>query len=261
MNILDKIAIHKKEEVAANKKQKSIRDLENQPFFQRQTFSMREAIEKNGAGVITEIKRKSPSKGVFKENISVEKLAEGYVAAGAAGLSILTDYEFFGGTPDDLMAARFLPCPILRKDFIIDEYQIVEARSMGADVILLIAAMLDDYQIRDFTKTAHTLSLEVLVEIHHHQELKKCEYNPDLVGVNNRDLKTFEVSVDVSKKLFSELPPEAVKITESGILSAQTAIDLYRIGYQGFLVGQNFMTQPNPAEAAKDFINEINQKK
>ena len=261
MNILDKIVEHKKKEVERSKKQTLLSDLGSNPLFCRKTISMREAIQKNGAGVIAEIKRKSPSKGVFKEIISAGKLAEEYAAAGAAALSILTDFEFFGGSPDDLKAARFLPCPILRKDFIIDLFQIEEARSMGADAILLIAAILDEYQIRDLTQAAHALDLEVLLEIHSPQELKKCEYNPDLVGVNNRDLKTFKVNIDISKNLFSELPPDAVKVSESGILSAQTAIDLYRLGYQGFLVGQNFMSHPDPAEAAFDFIHEFNEKR
>lgn len=260
MNILDKIIARKKAEIEKYGRETLVSDL-GTPFFYRETISMSDAIRKSGGGVIAEIKRKSPSKGVFKEDISVAKLAEEYVAAGATCLSILTDFEFFGGTANDLKAARFLPCPILRKDFILDPFQIMEAKSIGADAILLIAAILDEHQVRDLTQTAHALNLEVLLEIHSHEELKKCEYNPDMVGVNNRDLKTFEVNVDISKNLFSELPPDAVKISESGILSAQTAIDLYRLGYQGFLVGQNFMMHPDPAKAALDFINEFNAKK
>jgi indole-3-glycerol phosphate synthase len=181
--------------------------------------------------------------------------------AGASALSILTDKDFFGGSSDDLtMARKFNFCPILRKDFIVDEYQIVEAKSIGADAILLIAAALSAKRLNELALFAKSLSLEILMEVHTEEELtSNREAEVDLVGVNNRDLKTFDVSLDLSKRLAPMLPKGKVFVSESGIDSPAAIIELRKYGYEGFLMGQNFMQHSRPEQAAKDFINQLNK--
>lgn len=237
-----------------------MRILEKGIFFERTTHSLKkELLRKDQAGIIAEIKRQSPSKGVINPNVSVEQTSVGYVQAGASALSILTDTKFFGGSNDDLTLARKLnACPILRKDFVVDEYQIVEAKSIGADVILLIAAALAPVDIKKFITVAHSLGLEVLLEVHNEQEfLTNQEANIDLVGVNNRDLKTFNVSIETSRRLSSLIPDAMVKISESGIDDPLTILELSRFGFKGFLMGQAFMAQSVPEKACQTFVDQL----
>jgi indole-3-glycerol phosphate synthase len=263
MNILDKIVEHKRTEVDQLKNLISIRQLEQRPEFSRTVFKMSEFIlDEAKTGIIAEFKKKSPSKGVINALAEVEETTSGYAAAGASALSVLTDSNFFGGANDDLKKARAVnQIPIIRKDFTIDEYQIVEAKSIGADAILLIAAILDRATSKHFTTVAHNLGLQVLLEIHDEAELQEhggC--GADLIGVNNRNLKTFNVSIDTSKKLASLIPSNVVKVSESGISSVDTILELRTFGYRGFLIGENFMKENNPAKAAITFMTSLKGK-
>jgi indole-3-glycerol phosphate synthase len=261
MNILDQIIEHKRKEVEERKSLYPVKLLEQSIFFGSQTVSLKKYIQREDkSGIITEFKRKSPSKGVINAYASVERTSIGYMQAGASALSILTDKQFFGGSSEDLMTARkYNFCPILRKDFTIDEYQIIEAKSIGADAILLIAAALEPKRLKELGAFAKSLSLEVLLEVHDKEELDaNLNAGADLIGVNNRSLKTFEVSIDVSKQLAPFIPKEAVKVSESGISSPETIIELMKYGYEGFLMGENFMKHSQPEKEAKEFIEKLN---
>lgn len=260
MNILEKIVAQKQKEVVERKSLYPVKLLEQSIFFTSPTVSLKKYVQrKDKSGIIAEIKRKSPSKGAINPYVSIERTSIGYMQAGASALSILTDKEFFGGSNDDLMVARkFNYCPILRKDFTINEYQIIEAKSIGADVVLLIAAILAPERIRLFSKFAKSLGLEVLLEVHSAEELHADLFSEvDLIGVNNRDLKTFEVSLEVSKKLAELIPPEVVKISESGIHSPKDILELRKFGYDGFLIGESFMKHSRPEIAAREFIEKL----
>lgn len=260
MNILDEIIAYKKTEVASRKSLYPVKLLEQSIYFSTQPVSMRKYIQREDkSGIIAEIKRKSPSKGVINSHVSVERTSIGYMQAGASALSVLTDKNFFGGSNDDLTLARkFNFCPILRKDFTIDEYQIIEAKSIGADAILLIAAVLEPSRLKDLCAFAHSFGLEVLLEVHNEEELNaSADAGADLIGVNNRNLKTFELSVEVSKRLAPLMPENAVKVSESGIESVSTIIELRKYGYEGFLMGQNFMQHSRPEAACKEFIEQL----
>lgn len=262
MNILDEIVVQKKKEVAERKSLYPVKLLEQSIFFESQPVSLSRYVTRpDKSGIIAEIKRKSPSKGVINANVSVERTSIGYMQAGASALSVLTDKQFFGGATEDLMTARkFNFCPILRKDFTIDEYQIIEAKSIGADAILLIAAILTQEQSKALAAFAHSLRLEVLLEVHDEEELKAhIDTGADLVGVNNRNLKTFEVDINLSKKLSPLMPAGVVKVSESGISKPETIVELRREGYQGFLMGENFMKHSRPEKAAREFIQELNK--
>lgn len=257
MNILDQIIAHKRAEVAERKSLYPVRLLEQSIFFSSPTVSLKRYIRRaDKTGIIAEFKRQSPSKGIINASASVERTTIGYMQAGASALSVLTDKNFFGGSNEDLAVVRkFNFCPILRKDFTIDEYQVLEARSIGADAILLIAAVLDPAAAGKLCDLAHSLGLEVLLEVHDEAELKDHRnVNADLIGVNNRSLKTFEVSIDVSKKLAPLIPPHVVKVSESGISKAETIIELRGFGYEGFLMGENFMKHSRPDVAALAFM-------
>jgi indole-3-glycerol phosphate synthase len=260
MNILDQIIEHKRIEVGERKKLLPRKVLEQSPFFSAPTFSMTEYVRrKDKSGIIAEFKRRSPSRGVINGSASVEQVTRGYIAAGASCLSVLTDERFFGGSNGDLQLARKNNlCPILRKDFTIDEYQIVEARSIGADAILLIASVLDPVSSKKMAAFAHTLGLEVLLEVHDEKELlDNLEAGADLIGVNNRNLKTFVVSTDVSKALAPLIPADVVKVSESGISSPEVIAELRKFGYEGFLIGENFMKNDHPELAATEFIKKL----
>jgi indole-3-glycerol phosphate synthase len=262
MNILDKIIAHKHKEVAERKSLYPVKLLEQSIFFSSPTVSLKKYVQrKDKSGIIAEIKRKSPSKGTINSNVSIERTSIGYMQAGASALSILTDKEFFGGSSDDLtMARKFNFCPILRKDFIVDEYQIVEAKSIGADAILLIAAALPVKRLNELALFAKSLGLEILMEVHTAEELtSNQEAEVDLIGVNNRDLRTFTVSLDVSKELVPLMPKGKVLVSESGIDSPAAILELRKHGYEGFLMGETFMKHSRPEQAAKDFIEELNQ--
>jgi indole-3-glycerol phosphate synthase len=256
--ILDTIVAHKKTEVARNQVLVSVLDLQQQPNYLRKTYSLKKNLltDTQSTGIIAEFKRKSPSKGIINGHSQVTDVAVGYMRAGAAALSILTDANFFGGSTADLLAARPLcNIPILRKDFIVDSYQIYEAKAMGADLILLIAACLSPSQIKEFAALAHDLGLEVLIEVHDETELlQNMESGADLIGVNNRNLQTFEVNLATSVQLAKLMPPNAISIAESGITSYKEVEFLKQHGYKGFLIGENFMKQSNPAEGLRSFL-------
>lgn len=260
MNILDKINNHKRTEIAEAKSRISIDELKASPYFKRKTNSLKAALLAEGAsGIIAEFKTKSPSKGVINDEVEASEIAAAYVAAGASGLSVLTDNFFFGGSFDDLAKARWANpnTPILRKDFMLDPYQIYEARAHGADVILLIAESLSKLMLLELAETAKEIGLEVLVEIHSAEELEKLNPLVDLVGVNNRNLKTFEVDVQTSVLLSKLIPEQFVKISESGISDPANIAQLREAGFNGFLIGETFMKTDNPGKACKEFIEKL----
>ena len=260
MNILDKIVARKKEEVEDRKAKTKISDLEMSELFGRKTFSLQQfVLDKTRTGIIAEYKRKSPSKGIINDKASVQEVTEAY-AQSASGISVLTDEDFFGGKMEDLQAARFNQIPILRKDFMVDEYQIYEAKSIGADVILLIAACLSPFEVKQFAGLAKRLGLEVLLEIHNEAELEHICDEVDLVGVNNRNLKTFEVSIQTSLDLINKIPTNKPAVAESGISNVDTIVTLHQAGFKGFLIGENFMKETNPAIAFADFVQKLKTK-
>ena len=259
MNLLDKIIIDKRREVKLKKSIIPVSQLEASVLFNSRTYSMSKLIKNNPVGIIAEHKRRSPSKDIINNNHSVEDVVLGYQNAGACGISVLTDGKYFGGSLDDLLLAKAtVNIPLLRKEFIIDEYQILEAKAHGADVILLIASVLTRQEIKNLSEFGQSLGLEILLEVHNLEELEKSILpSLDLIGVNNRNLKTFEVNLDYSKQLASKIPDEFVKISESGISSAEAVKELQQFGYQGFLMGEHFMKTKNPGEAAANFIKQL----
>jgi indole-3-glycerol phosphate synthase len=259
MNILDRIVADKVKEVELKKQLINTSQLEKYPLYERETNSLVRVIRNGGTGVIAEHKRRSPSKSIINQDLNVQDIAKGYENAGASAMSVLTDSKYFGGSLEDLLLARAsVKMPLLRKEFIINEYQILEAKAHGADMILLIAAILTRNQIKSFSELAQKLNLEVLLEVHNQEELEKS-IMPSLnfIGVNNRNLKTFEVSTDISKQLSKEIPDDFIKVSESGISNTKIIQDLKEFGYQGFLIGENFMKTDNPGESASSFIKEI----
>ncbi len=261
MNILDKIIEFKKEEVVRNKQLVSLEALKQQEYFYRQTFSLKQfLLDETKTGIIAEFKRRSPSKGIINDSAGVLEVTTAYTNYGASGLSVLTDMEFFGGNADDLRKARVNNIPILRKDFIIDEYQLAEAKAMGADVILLIAACLTPENVQELAFFAKSLQLEVLLEIHSEDELQHICDEIDFVGVNNRDLKTFAVDINRSVSLGKQIAADKIKIAESGIDSIETICTFKNAGFKGFLMGEYFMKQPNPTIAFAEFINQLKAK-
>jgi len=259
MNILDKIVKDKRKEVELKKSMIPTSQLEQSVLFERDTTSLAQHLKHSTSGIIAEHKRRSPSKSIINQNLNVQDVAKGYETAGVCGMSVLTDGKYFGGALDDLIIAR-ASCnlPLLRKEFIIDAYQILEAKAYGADVILLIAAILTTEEIKHFSELAKSLQLDVLLEVHNEEELyKSIMPSIDMLGVNNRNLKTFEVSLETSKTLSQLIPDEFVKVSESGISSVEAIKALQPFGYKGFLIGENFMKTNNPGESAKNFINEL----
>ncbi len=259
MNILDKIVVDKRNEVKLRKSIISSSQLEKTFLFDRATFSLSKKLRKSTSGIIAEHKRRSPSKSVINNNLNVSDVAKGYENAGVCGMSVLTDSKYFGGSLDDLILARASSnLPLLRKEFIINEYQIIEAKAFGADAILLIAAILSKTEIKQFSELAKKLQLNVLLEVHNEEELHKSIMpSLDMIGVNNRNLKTFNVSLDISKKLSEKIPNDFVKVSESGISSVEAIKELKPYGYQGFLIGENFMKTDNPGESSKNFIKQL----
>jgi indole-3-glycerol phosphate synthase len=259
MNILDKIIIDKKREVILKKSIIPISQLENSVLFERETISLSNNLRNSNSGIIAEHKRRSPSKSNINNSFTVEEVVKGYENAGACGISVLTDGKYFGGSLDDFLLARTsVNIPLLRKEFIVDEYQILEAKAHGADLILLIAAVLTRDEIKHLSEFAKALNLEVLLEVHDLEELQKSIMpSLDMIGVNNRNLKTFEVSLIFSKQLAHEIPTEFVKVSESGISSIEAIQELKPYGYKGFLIGENFMKTENAGLAAKEFIKNL----
>ena len=253
MTILDKIIERKKEEITISKSKISIDELKSSEFFGIKSHSLKESI-KNRNGIIAEFKRQSPSKGIINNNVAPLDVTSAYEQFGASGISILTDKDFFGGSFDDILNVRnHINIPVLRKDFMIDEYQFYEAKSMGADVILLIASCLSPNQVQEFTELAHELDLEVLLEIHTEEELKHFNSKIDLVGINNRNLKDFKVDLQHSVQLKDQLPKDTLSIAESGIYTLEDFKYLKEKGFDGFLMGEYFMRNTDPAKAFEEF--------
>jgi indole-3-glycerol phosphate synthase len=236
--------------------------LEEAELFHRECYSLRDFIlNPERTGIIAEFKRASPSKGIINDRVLITEVTTGYAAAGASALSVLTDTPFFGGSKRDLVEARRVnQIPILRKDFILDEYQIIEAKAIGADIILLIAAILNPQEILKLSKLAKDLGMSVLLEVHNKEELERslCD-TLDAVGVNNRNLKDFTLSVQHSYDLIELIPNQFIKVSESGISNTQTIKELKAAGFNGFLIGENFMKQEDPAKAMKEFVEELKQ--
>jgi indole-3-glycerol phosphate synthase len=257
MNILDTIVARKKEEVAARKQVTTAEQLKAIPAYQRNCISLKERLASGKtSGIIAEFKRQSPSKGVINNQADVVDVTNAYAQA-AAGISVLTDADFFGGSAVDLMRARVQQVPILRKDFMIDTYQIDEAKAMGADVILLIAACLSINEVGEMAAYAKSVGLEVLLEIHDDTELQHICGDVDMIGVNNRNLKTFEVSLGTSLNLIQQLPKDKPAVAESGISSVENIRLLEKAGFKGFLIGENFMKTSEPGMAFLEFVEAL----
>jgi indole-3-glycerol phosphate synthase len=261
MNILEQIIRHKKSEVAKRKAETSISRLENSANARRKTLSMKSSLlDKSKTGIIAEFKRKSPSKGIINADADVVAVTGAYTLHGASGLSVLTDEHFFGGSDEDFAKARANSIPLLRKEFIIDEYQVVESRSMGADTILLIAACLSPDEVRKLSGMAVSLGLEVLLELHGEEELDHICDDTGLIGINNRNLKTFEVDIERSLRMAEKIPAGKIKVAESGINSAEMILNFKKHGFHGFLMGENFMKEKDPTIAFAGFVNQLKAK-
>lgn len=259
-DILQEIVATKRAEIDRRKRETDLQALYRQAETPRTTrHSLREALRSSSTGIISEFKRRSPSKGWINRDADVQSVVRAYQQAGATALSVLTDTPYFGGTDDDLRAARqTCTLPILRKDFTIDEFQLVESRALGADAVLLIAAALTREQCRRFAEIAHQLELEVLLEIHDQSELDYYSEYVDVLGVNNRNLGSFHTDIANSFRLIEQMPQEATPISESGISNPDTVKELRTIGFKGFLIGENFMKTEAPGDSLKSFINALN---
>lgn len=260
MDILQQITAYKRTEVATRMVHQPESKLENSPLYVRKCLSLKEHLRQAGASqIIAEFKRQSPSKGIINNKVGVVETTRGYAQAGASGLSILTDKKFFGGSQQDIEIARQdIDVPILRKDFILTTYQITEAKAIGADVVLLIAAILSEAQITEFSLFAKELGMEVICEVHNESELAKAlQTQVDIIGVNNRNLKNFQVSIENSVRLAEKIPSNFLKIAESGLQSVEDIIRLKDLGYEGFLIGEMFMQEERPAEALKKLVEQL----
>ena len=254
-DILDKIVAVKHQEVAAAKQRISLEvmraDAQSRVLTRDFVGALRAKIAAGKPAVIAEIKKASPSKGVLREDFIPADIAQSYAECGAACLSVLTDVQFFQGQVDYLKQARAsCQLPVLRKDFMVDPYQIYESRAMGADCVLLIAACLDDAQMKDLEAIARSLDMAVLVEVHDGAELERAlKLKTPLIGINNRNLKTFEVSLDTTLALKVKVPADRLLVTESGILTRDDVLRMGSAGVNAFLVGEAFMRAPDPGEA------------
>jgi indole-3-glycerol phosphate synthase len=256
MTILSEIIAYKKKKLSKDSETATIKDLENKKLFSRETISLSELLlDKTKTGIIAEFKRKSPSKGNINSIASVVEVTSGYFREGASGVSVLTEDKFFGGSSADLSVVRENSLfPILRKDFIIDEYQVIESKAIGADAVLIIAAALTKSEILNLARLSWSLGLEVLLEIHKQSELAKLNQYINIIGVNNRNLKTFDVNTDISEELANKIPPGFVRVSESGLSSPQIIKKLKASGYHGFLIGEKFMCTPEPVKAFAEFV-------
>ncbi|MFA6128629.1 MAG: indole-3-glycerol phosphate synthase TrpC [Bacteroidales bacterium] len=259
MNILEKIMAHKQMEVASAKEIVPVSVLEQSPFFNRSTLSLTGYLLRPGSsGIIAEFKRKSPSRGIINSKAQVEMVTAGYLKAGSAALSVLTDRDFFGGSHEDLSRARKTnDCPILRKDFIVDPYQVIEAKSIGADAILLIASILTPRQVLDLARLARSLGLETILEVHGYPELTHLNDQISILGVNNRNLGDFSVSLDISLSMSGFITEGIPAISESGIHEPADLVLLKQAGFSGFLIGEQFMSSEDPGLACKSFISKV----
>lgn len=262
MTILEKIVARKRNEVEERKKLCPVAVLEKSANFHRKPLSLKASILCEGStGIIAEFKRRSPSAGIINETAHPEEVCRQYMDAGSSAVSVLTDHDFFGGSSDDLLNARqHVTSPVLRKDFIIDEYQIVEARSIGADAVLLIAELHIAPRLVQLHDFAVSLGLEVLLEIHDEKSIPGIPYNAEIIGINSRNLATFSVNHDHPEKIIRLLPEKVVKVAESGIRSVSDYLSLKNAGFDAFLIGECFMKAEDPGGACKAFIDEIRLK-
>jgi len=261
MNILDTIIEYKREEVKTRMLKVKTADLEKRKLFSRTVLPLKDfLLDRSRTGIIAEFKRRSPSKGIINPDVDVIEVTKGYAENGASCLSVLTDEYFFGGSDDDLIKARINNIPILRKDFIIDEYQLVEAKSIGADVILLIAACLTVAEVKQLASFAKNLGLEVLLELHADEELGHICDETNIIGINNRNLKTFEVDIERSLRMAETIPFPKFKVAESGISSVNDILLFKQHGFNGFLIGENFMKATNPTIAFAEFVKQLKAK-
>jgi indole-3-glycerol phosphate synthase len=261
MNILEEIIEYKKEEVKSKKSKVKTVDLEKRKLFSRTVLPLKDfLLDKSRTGIIAEFKRRSPSKGIINPDVDVIEVTKGYAENGASCLSVLTDEYFFGGSDEDLIKARINEIPILRKDFIIDEYQLIEAKSIGADVILLIAACLTVAEVKRLALFAKNLGLEVLLELHAEEELEHICDETDVIGINNRNLKTFDVDIERSLRMAKKIPFPKFKVAESGISSVNDILLFKQHGFHGFLIGENFMKATNPTIAFAEFVKQLKAK-
>lgn len=259
MNVLEKIIAHKKMEVAERKKAVPIAQLQQYGDFKKFPLSLKAFLKnKNKTGIIAEFKRASPSKGIINDKADVADVTAAYTWYGASGISVLTDEAFFKGSLRDLNVAVKNDVPVLRKDFMIDEYQIIEAKAHGASVILLIAACLSPAEVKTLAGVAKELGLEVLLELHDETEVDHICAGVDLVGVNNRNLKTFSVDLEQSIRLAQKIDRTFLKIAESGINHPENIHYLKQHGFDGFLIGEYFMKQESPGQAFGQFITALN---
>lgn len=256
MNILEQIIGHKRKEIQLRKSAQPIARMMDSPLMERSVNSFTDSLrDKRKSGIIAEFKRRSPSEGIINAEADVAEVTAGYATYGASALSVLTDGDFFGGNSYDLgLAKNNGHIPVLRKDFIIDEYQVAESKAMGADVILLIAAVLQLKEVQQLAHFAHSLGLQVLLEIHTRQELDRFCPGVDAIGINNRNLKTFTTDIQQSINLYPYLPAEVVKLSESGIKTPADAELLFQTGFDGLLIGSLFMKEEVPHLAFADFI-------
>lgn len=262
MNILEAIIAHKKIEVEQRKLATPVEALQQSEFYSKPVLSLKQfLLDESKTGIIAEFKRRSPSKGSIHEDADVVEVTTAYTNYGASCLSVLTDELFFGGSTEDLLKARVNQIPILRKDFMIDEYQIEEAKAMGADVILLIAACLTPGEVKRLATYAKQLGLEVLLELHAEEELEHICDETEIIGINNRDLKTFTVDIERSLRMAKQIPDDKIKIAESGISSVENILLFKEHGFKGFLIGENFMKEENPGEAFGKFVNGLKPNK
>lgn len=258
MNILETIIETKRSEVTERKFRRSVAELQKLPLFRNEALSFKKFLcDESKTGIIAEFKRRSPSKGIINNTCSVTEVTAAYAKYGASAISVLTDEQFFGGSVDDLREAIVNDVPLLRKDFIIDEYQLIESRAFGAAIILLIAACLTRRRVKELAGFAKNIGLNVLLEIHNEEELEHICNDIDVVGINNRDLKTFSVDISRSIQLSGMLPPGIMKISESGIEDAGTIKLLRGYGFNGFLIGERFMKEKDPARAFEAFVSEL----
>jgi len=261
MNILEEIIEYKREEVKSKKSKVKTADFEKRELFSRAVLPLKDfLLDKSRTGIIAEFKRRSPSKGIINPDVDVVEVTKGYTEHGASCLSILTDEYFFGGSDEDIIKARVNEIPILRKDFIIDEYQLIEAKSIGADVILLIAACLTPAEVKRLAFFAKNLGLEVLLELHAEEELEHICDETDVIGINNRNLKTFDVDIERSLRMAEKIPFPKFKVAESGISSVNDILLFKQHGFQGFLIGENFMKATNPTIAFAEFVKQLKAK-
>lgn len=257
-DILSEIIANKRFEIDLQKQAISIEQLQEGISEAPAIRSMKQTLASSKSGVIAEFKRRSPSKGWIKQDARPEEIVLSYATAGASALSILTDEKFFGGSLKDIRIARpLVEIPILRKDFIIDEYQLYQAKIVGADAVLLIAAALEQEKCNELTEKAHSLGLEVLLEIHSSEELAYINKEIDMVGINNRNLGTFFTDVENSFRLAGQLPQDAVLVSESGISDPKIVKRLRAAGFRGFLIGETFMKTEQPGETLQDFLRAI----